>query len=386
MPAQARPPEATQPQPERTMQVRGQEVIVQDLVMGPEATALWKKIQQLIEEPDIRDFGKLISMFDLRITQPIDAVDWRKPGSAKRSDITSSNLMITGGVYDIVTIDRGPNQKKRILSFGLKFDIHKFCLTKPEIQRRYTVLTGAESAGVHSPQFLWSDKTGTEHNFPLVNKSGAFSVAASGCVTEFHKLQQLEIPQEPIKDVLDGSASLRPEVRAMLDGIRKLMSEPKLLLNREQTLKLFDTKATRARKIVRDDTSVVTEDKFTATAGIFANSAWEGGFNFRQLNPCATACNDFQVQVEVFAKEENDCVPSQAVQTYLQVPLELTPRPGGYTSKPDIHGKGSFIMMSQARANLPDLEIAFSNGCFSFLSLSHVFHYSEYSDANVFYP
>jgi hypothetical protein len=199
MQAQTRPPETTKPQPERTTQVRGQEVIVQDLVMGPEATALWKQIQQILEEPDIRDFGKIIPMFDLRITQPIDAVDWRKPGSAKRSDITSSNLMITGGVYDIVTIDRGPNSKKRILSFGLKFDIHKFCLTKPEIQQHYIVLTEAESAGVHSPQFLWSDKTGTEHNFPLANKSGAFRVAGSGCIMEFYKYQELETTQEEIK-------------------------------------------------------------------------------------------------------------------------------------------------------------------------------------------
>jgi hypothetical protein len=199
MQAPTRPPEATKPQPERTIQVRGQEVIIQDLVMGPEATALWKKIQQLIEEPDIRDFGKLIPMFDLRITQPIDAVDWRKPGGARRSDITSTNLMITSGVYDVLTTVTGPNTKKRTLSFGLKFDIRKFCLTKPEVQRHYTVWTEAESAGVHSPQFLWTDKTGTEHDFPLANKKGAFSVAGSGCITEFHKYQEVEIPQEEIK-------------------------------------------------------------------------------------------------------------------------------------------------------------------------------------------
>lgn len=196
--ASAKPGETTKPQPERTTQVRGQEVIVQDLVMGPEATALWKTILLVLKEPDIKDFGKLMQMFDLRITQPVDAVDWRKPENSKRTDVTSANPMITGGVYSALKIERGPDSK-RILSFGLKFDIHKFCLTKSEVQRHYAVLTQSESAGVHSPQFLWSDKTGTEHNFPLANKSGAFSIAASGCITEFFKYQQLEVAQEEVK-------------------------------------------------------------------------------------------------------------------------------------------------------------------------------------------
>lgn len=183
----------------------------------------------------------------------------------------------------------------------------------------------------------------------------------------------------------DGIAKLRPEVRAMLDSIRRLMREPNLMLNREQTLKLLDTKLKRVRKMVRDDGSVVTEDKFVATSGLFSNPAWDGGFNFRQQSPCTQACKDFQVQVEVFVKEEKDCVHSRTVHAYLHVPLELQPRSGGYAPKEDIHGRGAFFLVTPTKANSPSLEIAFSNGCFSFLSLNHLFHYSEYSDANVLY-
>jgi hypothetical protein len=222
---------------------------------------------------------------------------------------------------------------------------------------------------------------------------GMVAALVVGCSTpESLKAQPLDSGSQGVSALVtappndpDGIGRLRPEVRAMLDGIRKLMGEPSLLLNRDQTLKLFDTRVTRTRKIVRDDASVVTEDRFIATAGLFANPAWQGGFNFRQLDPCTSACKSFQVQVEVFVKEEKDCVSSRAVHAYLQLPLELQPRAGGYTSRPDIHGNGAFILRSQARNKLPDLEIAFSNGCFGFLSLSHVFHYTEYSDANVLY-
>lgn len=187
-------PSATNNKAERTRLVRGQAVVVQELVMGPEATELWRKIQQLIVEPELKDLSKLMQTFDLKITEPMDLVDWTKSGSVHRRDITSSKRLVTKGRYGM--FDETKTRNRRILYLDFEFDISQFCLTKPEIQRLYA--TGWESAPVHSPQFLWDDKTGTDHSFPLSNAKASFRVSAGGCITEYGATQILENTNEGI--------------------------------------------------------------------------------------------------------------------------------------------------------------------------------------------
>jgi hypothetical protein len=176
---------------------------------------------------------------------------------------------------------------------------------------------------------------------------------------------------------------LRPEVLKMLNGIKQLMSEPNMLLNRQHTLSLLDTQVIRTRKIVSDDGSIVTEDVFAATKGLFANAAWSGGYNFRQSESCAAGCKTFLVQVEIFVNYKNECVSSTAVHAYLNIPLQLLPSPHGVSSDTSVYEKGAFTLMNQAKN--PGLEIAFTDGCLNFLSVGNLFNYLEHSDANVFY-
>lgn len=194
--ANAQPLTSSQTQPlqvpalesERTILIRGQEGVVQNLTMGPEATVLWRKIQQLIAAPEIKDLRRLIEIFNLKITEPIDLIDWRKAGSAHRNDIASTSRLIARGKYGV--FDQTANLNRKVLYFEMKFNISDFCLTKQEIQRQY--VTGWEVAAFHSPQYFWNDKTGAEHGFPLTNTKASFRVSAGGCITEFTANQILE--------------------------------------------------------------------------------------------------------------------------------------------------------------------------------------------------
>jgi hypothetical protein len=171
---------------------------------------------------------------------------------------------------------------------------------------------------------------------------------------------------------------LRPDVVKTLNSIKQLMIDPSTLLNRQRTLSLFDVQVIRARKIVRDDNSIVTEDVFTATKGLFANAAWSGGYNFRQSEPCAAGCKSFLVQVEIFVNHKSECVSSQTVHAYLNTPFELQPLPYGVSSESNIYEKGSFKLMSQIKN--PGLEMGFTDGCLNFLSVGNLFNYLEHSD------
>lgn len=186
------PQQVTASKAERTMLVRGQEAIVQELIMGPEATVLWRKIQRLIAAPEIKDLSKLIDIFNLKITEPIDLIDWRKPGSAHRNDIASTSWFIASGSYGV--FDQTATLKRKVLYLELKFNINDFCLTKQEIQRQYE--TGWEVAAFHSPQYFWNDKTGADHGFPLTNAKASFRVSAGGCITEYTANQILENTNE----------------------------------------------------------------------------------------------------------------------------------------------------------------------------------------------
>lgn len=163
--------------------VRGQESIVAEINMGPQATTLWKKIQAVIAEPDLTDFSTLVRVFDLQITRPVDAVDWRKSEIQIRHDIRgagSSNL-ISSGRYGVgISSDE---QRQKFVLFELELDVKEICLSKLEIQRVYG--KGIDTWPTDQTNSATLDQTGYRHGFGLSPRPGGFVIAASGCATKF---------------------------------------------------------------------------------------------------------------------------------------------------------------------------------------------------------
>ena len=124
--------------PEKVIQVRGEESIVQELNMGPGVTEFWRKVQILIaNREDIQDFSKLVKLLGLTITDPIDAVTPKKPGlqglhSIKTESygniVESIGYGISRDVYD-------PN--KRVIGFRLELFSQNSCISSEEVRRIY---------------------------------------------------------------------------------------------------------------------------------------------------------------------------------------------------------------------------------------------------------
>lgn len=177
--------------PAKTIQVRGKTALVQELIMSPEAYALWQKIQQIIENPELKDFAKLVETFELHIKEPVDAVHWETMRTGLRTDIRGKGHvpMIKGGRYLISGIHPPPNIRR--ISFEMQFDTTVFCLSKREIQRVFK--TGFESAPTHSPNWHFQDHTGYRHVFALAGqRSGGFGMLPNGCVSDFGISQNLQ--------------------------------------------------------------------------------------------------------------------------------------------------------------------------------------------------
>jgi hypothetical protein len=178
------------PNPAKIIQVRSKPALVQELTMGPEGYELWTKIQELIEQPDLKDFARLVTHFDLQTKEPLDAVNWQFMHAGRRDDIKGKqhNPMIKAGRYGVGGLYPAP--KTRQIFFEMTFDINQFCLSKQEIQRLYP--TGWESAPTHSPNWGSQQNIGFYHGFGLKGRAGGFGISASGCAVEFSISQNLE--------------------------------------------------------------------------------------------------------------------------------------------------------------------------------------------------
>jgi len=138
------------------VQVRGKESIVEELNMGPDATELWRKIQYLVAHLDeIQDFSKLVKLFDLTITDPIDTVSPRKPGVQRRYDIKGGR---DSYLFESIGYGIGQNsidKNKRGIGFTLDFYLNGICISNSEVRRVY----GKGSVGIptHAAQSFYSN-------------------------------------------------------------------------------------------------------------------------------------------------------------------------------------------------------------------------------------
>lgn len=189
--ALAQEPKTEPTTPAKTIQIRGKTALVQELVMAPEAYELWQKIQQMIENPELKEFSRLVETFELQIKEPVDAVHWETMRTGLRTDIRGKGHvpMIKAGRYSIGGVHPPPNIRR--IRFEMQFDTTVFCLSKREIQRLYK--TGFESAPTHSPNWFFQDHTGYSHGFGLIGeKGGGFGVSPNGCASDFVISQNLQ--------------------------------------------------------------------------------------------------------------------------------------------------------------------------------------------------
>lgn len=190
-------------EPERIQLVRGQPAIVQTLVMGPEATQLWRQLQTLIEQPElIKDFPRLVALMEISTQLPMDAVDWKKRERQNREDLRfKHHWLVESARYGVSSLyPAATYPKRRDLEFDMRFNIQNICLSKQEVQRLYS--TGWETGEVHSSD-LWDNKIGARHGSIVHAKDsgygGAFSFSASGCAISFGIIKNLEIITEENK-------------------------------------------------------------------------------------------------------------------------------------------------------------------------------------------
>jgi hypothetical protein len=176
--------------PQRVSQVRGNDSIVQELNIGPVATEFWKKIQNLAADlTQIQDFSKLIALFELTVTDPVDSVSPRLPGVQQRNDIKGNpNPRILRQVG--YGISRDPyNKRERVVKFILAFDLNQICLGSGEIRRVYGDGIVAIEGHSPKPEYFYKQTAGLRFSeayganaqeirrAPLV-----FTYANSGCL------------------------------------------------------------------------------------------------------------------------------------------------------------------------------------------------------------
>lgn len=184
---------------EKVVEVRGKESVVQELNMGPDATDLWRKIQQLIATPKvIADFSKLVSILNLSITDPIDSVSPAKPGLQWRYDakIEPYRYMVERISYSILNDNYDINGRAAVLV--LFFSSEGSCITSSEVRRvygggsigtsvhsRYRPSSGPDTAG------LMFSESYKEQSSPIERAELIFNYRYNGCVREITVSQRI---------------------------------------------------------------------------------------------------------------------------------------------------------------------------------------------------
>lgn len=138
-------PEGMIPQAvDKVVQVRGHDSIVEELNMGPISTEYWRKLQALIAHPEwLEDFPKIVDLFGLTITDPVDAVDVKSQEIRSRFDIKDERYGNMTSITYGVTKDHY-DENSRVIRFTFVLDANNICITNSEVRAIY----GRGSVGV----------------------------------------------------------------------------------------------------------------------------------------------------------------------------------------------------------------------------------------------
>ncbi|WP_042586018.1 hypothetical protein [Burkholderia sp. MSHR3999] len=105
--------------------------------MGPEQTEFWLKLRSLIDHPEwIEDFSRIVKLFGLTITEPMDAITIDTPGIKSRHDARDLRYFsIKTLSYRIAPDDYEKNL--RVLRLQMQLNLDQICITDQAVRRIY---------------------------------------------------------------------------------------------------------------------------------------------------------------------------------------------------------------------------------------------------------
>lgn len=179
--------------PERIVSVRGQQALTEELILPPDATDLWRRIQALIANPDwMVDFATTVKALNLTVVDPPKGAELRPDFHYNAEDHTYYAIQQFGlGVSR--DAEDSPAQR---LSFRL--DPNAICISPQEVRRVY----GSGEIGVPShggvPKAYVENPTGAifseAYGEPVRKRYGwpvVFSYGRSGCLDGVTLLRRL---------------------------------------------------------------------------------------------------------------------------------------------------------------------------------------------------
>lgn len=179
--------------PERTVSVRGQQALTEELILSPDATDLWRRIQALIAHPDwMLDFATTVKALNLTVVDPPKGAELRPDSHYNAEDHTYYAIQQFG-----LGVSRdAEDPPAQHLSFRL--DPNAICISPQEVRRVY----GHGEIGVPShggvPKAYLEDPTGAmfseAYGEPVRKRYGrpvVFSYGRSGCLDGVTLLRRL---------------------------------------------------------------------------------------------------------------------------------------------------------------------------------------------------
>ena len=105
--------------------------------LEPGAAVFWGHLQKVLaDERSLEDFPGLVQRLDLKLTDPVDAVDPLQPEPRWRTDIKDGRGgFISSGRFGVGR-DTSP-QKRWFRSLELKLNVKSICISAQEVKRVY---------------------------------------------------------------------------------------------------------------------------------------------------------------------------------------------------------------------------------------------------------
>lgn len=138
----------------------------------------------------LENFQKLVELFDLKLSEPLDVVNPKLPKVQWRSDITDKTGFIESGDFSVSISSRELKNFKRGLV--IRFNQNLICLTAPELARYFGKTPLIFAQATHQkifPNSVYENPVGYPHSMlyerPDKGVKIYFRISPSGCAKEF---------------------------------------------------------------------------------------------------------------------------------------------------------------------------------------------------------
>ncbi|SAL00392.1 hypothetical protein [Caballeronia ptereochthonis] len=187
---------------EAVVQVLGRDSIVEQLNMGPNATAFWRDLQAFMSHLEmLEDFSKIAHLFGFTVKDRLDLIIPTTPVPAYRSDISDGKYQVAQNIEYRVLSD-GRTDKVRIIKLTMTLDVNRICLSALEVRRVfgrgkvYAMVPGWVPPEPQASVFagaifgeLYGDATDKVNSNKL-----SIVYAASGCVADIFFQRVIRLP------------------------------------------------------------------------------------------------------------------------------------------------------------------------------------------------